>query len=66
MWSIQQTPVPIKVFPDDKRSPAALDDSAAALPCSGWEQRVDALGRTYYQDNNNKTTSWARPTAAVA
>ncbi|KAK9761159.1 hypothetical protein K7432_014145 [Basidiobolus ranarum] len=31
-----------------------------ALP-PGWERRVDHLGRTYFIDHNNRTTSWTRP-----
>src|SRR5258708_6871294 len=31
-----------------------------ALP-SGWERRVDHLGRTYYVDHTTRTTAWNRP-----
>ncbi|KAG5849927.1 hypothetical protein ANANG_G00076900 [Anguilla anguilla] len=34
--------------------------SADPLP-SGWEQRKDLHGRTYYVDHNTKTTTWERP-----
>ncbi|KAJ8286637.1 hypothetical protein GJAV_G00041420 [Gymnothorax javanicus] len=27
----------------------------------GWEEKVDALGRTYYVNHNNRTTQWKRP-----
>jgi len=27
----------------------------------GWEGRVDHLGRTYYVDHNNRSTSWSPP-----
>ena len=29
---------------------------------TGWEARTDQLGRTYYVDHTNRTTSWQRPT----
>ncbi|KAI9360660.1 hypothetical protein BD770DRAFT_361961 [Pilaira anomala] len=32
----------------------------------GWERRVDHLGRPYYVDHNNRTTTWKRPTASTA
>ncbi|XP_008570821.1 PREDICTED: NEDD4-like E3 ubiquitin-protein ligase WWP1 [Galeopterus variegatus] len=28
---------------------------------SGWEQRTDPHGRTYYVDHNTRTTTWERP-----
>uniref|UniRef100_A0A3B5KZM2 E3 ubiquitin-protein ligase n=1 Tax=Xiphophorus couchianus TaxID=32473 RepID=A0A3B5KZM2_9TELE len=28
---------------------------------SGWEEKVDNLGRTYYVNHNNRTTQWKRP-----
>ena len=28
----------------------------------GWEEKVDASGRTYYVDHINRTTQWDRPT----
>ncbi len=31
---------------------------------SGWEQRTDPQGRTYFLDHNTRTTSWQRPGAA--
>ncbi|CAO3619114.1 unnamed protein product [Cunninghamella echinulata] len=32
----------------------------------GWERRVDHLGRPYYVDHNNRTTTWKAPTANTA
>ncbi|KAI8342036.1 E3 ubiquitin-protein ligase RSP5 [Chlamydoabsidia padenii] len=32
----------------------------------GWERRVDHLGRPYYVDHNNRTTTWKPPTANTA
>ena len=28
----------------------------------GWEERVDASGRTYYVDHATRITTWQRPT----
>ncbi|PVU96062.1 hypothetical protein BB559_002515 [Furculomyces boomerangus] len=28
---------------------------------SGWEQRMDSLGRVYYVDHNTRTTTWRKP-----
>lgn len=28
----------------------------------GWEERQDAIGRTFYVDHINRTTQWQRPT----
>ncbi|CAN9504288.1 unnamed protein product [Ophioblennius macclurei] len=28
---------------------------------SGWEEKVDNLGRTYYVNHNNRSTQWKRP-----
>ncbi len=36
------------------------EDQHGPLP-SGWERRVDHLGRTYYVDHNTRTTTWNRP-----
>ncbi|KAI9475785.1 MAG: hypothetical protein EXX96DRAFT_526517 [Benjaminiella poitrasii] len=30
---------------------------------SGWERRVDHLGRPYYVDHNSRTTTWKRPSS---
>nr|XP_033789162.1 NEDD4-like E3 ubiquitin-protein ligase WWP1 isoform X2 [Geotrypetes seraphini] len=34
--------------------------SSESLP-TGWEQRKDLHGRTYYVDHNTRTTTWERP-----
>ena len=36
------------------------EDQFGALP-TGWERRVDHLGRTYYVDHNTRSTTWTRP-----
>ncbi len=38
------------------------EDQYGPLP-SGWERRIDPLGRTYYVDHNTRTTTWHRPSA---
>ena len=43
--------------------PSSPATAAPALLPFGWEQREDAWGRTYYQDNTSNTTTWQRPTA---
>ncbi|KAJ3115576.1 hypothetical protein HDU96_000400 [Phlyctochytrium bullatum] len=39
---------------------SSVEDQYGPLP-SGWERRVDHLGRTYYVDHNTRTTTWQRP-----
>ena len=36
------------------------EDQYGPLP-TGWERRVDHLGRTYYVDHNSRATTWTRP-----
>ena len=38
----------------------AREDQYGPLP-TGWERRVDHLGRTYYVDHTTRTTTWTRP-----
>jgi len=40
-------------------------DQYGALP-TGWERRIDPLGRTYYVDHNTRSTTWNRPSANAA
>ncbi|XP_072807826.1 NEDD4-like E3 ubiquitin-protein ligase WWP1 isoform X1 [Vicugna pacos] len=40
--------------------PQSANASTETLP-SGWEQRKDPHGRTYYVDHNTRTTTWERP-----
>ena len=42
--------------------PSSPATAAPALLPFGWEQREDAWGRTYYQNNTTKTATWQRPT----
>lgn len=41
---------------------SSFEDNLGRLP-AGWERREDNLGRTYYVDHNNRTTTWTRPSA---
>ncbi|KAJ7219069.1 hypothetical protein GGX14DRAFT_589796 [Mycena pura] len=41
------------------------EDQFGPLP-SGWERRIDPLGRTYYVDHNTRSTTWNRPSASAA
>ncbi|XP_025037191.2 E3 ubiquitin-protein ligase NEDD4-like isoform X5 [Pelodiscus sinensis] len=56
---------------------AVADQSHLSLPSvayvhttpglpSGWEERKDAKGRTYYVNHNNRTTTWTRPIMQLA
>lgn len=38
----------------------AREDQYGPLP-TGWERRVDHLGRTYYVDHSTRSTTWTRP-----
>ncbi|KAG0263617.1 hypothetical protein BG011_008467 [Mortierella polycephala] len=42
------------------RQLSPYEDQNGPLP-PNWERRVDMLGRTYYVDHNNRTTTWTRP-----
>lgn len=33
---------------------------------TGWEEKVDNLGRTYYVNHNNRSTQWKRPSNMYA
>ncbi|XP_060747722.1 E3 ubiquitin-protein ligase NEDD4-like isoform X2 [Tachysurus vachellii] len=44
----------------DGVSDQAQTPSPLSLP-SGWEERKDAKGRTYYVNHNNRSTTWTRP-----
>ncbi|EGO21513.1 hypothetical protein SERLADRAFT_440766 [Serpula lacrymans var. lacrymans S7.9] len=37
-------------------------DQYGPLP-TGWERRIDPLGRTYYVDHNTRSTTWNRPSS---
>uniref|UniRef100_A0A8C0L6U6 E3 ubiquitin-protein ligase n=1 Tax=Canis lupus dingo TaxID=286419 RepID=A0A8C0L6U6_CANLU len=51
----------------DQGSPpsVAYAHTTPGLP-SGWEERKDAKGRTYYVNHNNRTTTWTRPIMQLA
>ncbi|KAM4708478.1 E3 ubiquitin-protein ligase NEDD4-like isoform 2-T2 [Discoglossus pictus] len=45
---------------EDPTPSVAYVHTTPGLP-SGWEERKDAKGRTYYVNHNNRTTTWTRP-----
>ena len=55
-----QVPSKYPVTSSTNSSMSSLEDALGPLP-SGWERRVDHLGRTYYVDHNTRTTTWHRP-----
>ncbi|XP_074603844.1 E3 ubiquitin-protein ligase Nedd4 isoform X2 [Brevipalpus obovatus] len=47
--------------------PVVVPSSSRLPPLPpGWEERQDAIGRTFYVDHINRTTQWQRPTEASA
>ncbi|KAL1923673.1 uncharacterized protein VTP21DRAFT_8653 [Calcarisporiella thermophila] len=48
----------------NNRTLSSFEDQYGPLP-PGWERRVDHLGRTYYVDHNNRTTTWTRPSTSA-
>ncbi|KAF7725614.1 hypothetical protein EC973_009493 [Apophysomyces ossiformis] len=50
---------------DTPSSSSNTEDRNNDLP-EGWERRVDHLGRPYYVDHNNRTTTWKRPSLTSA
>uniref|UniRef100_A0A452SFM9 E3 ubiquitin-protein ligase n=1 Tax=Ursus americanus TaxID=9643 RepID=A0A452SFM9_URSAM len=48
-----------------KQPSVAYTHTTPGLP-SGWEERKDAKGRTYYVNHNNRTTTWTRPIMQLA
>ncbi|XP_061451913.1 E3 ubiquitin-protein ligase NEDD4 isoform X2 [Rhineura floridana] len=47
---------------DQPDVPCQLQDQESSLP-TGWEERQDVLGRTYYVNHASRRTQWRRPTA---
>lgn len=59
----QQTAVPAPTTDTDSSTPEPQPLlKTGGLP-SGWEARVDKLGRKYYVDHNTRSTTWIRPPA---
>ncbi|XP_042660028.1 E3 ubiquitin-protein ligase NEDD4 isoform X2 [Tyto alba] len=48
--------------PDATSQPQQQQQESPPLP-SGWEERQDILGRTYYVNHEFRRTQWKRPTA---
>uniref|UniRef100_A0A8C0EID1 E3 ubiquitin-protein ligase n=1 Tax=Bubo bubo TaxID=30461 RepID=A0A8C0EID1_BUBBB len=51
--------------PDAASQPQQQQQESPPLP-SGWEERQDILGRTYYVNHEFRRTQWKRPTELVA
>ena len=51
---------PHHVTANGHREGSTFADDRGRLP-RGWERREDNLGRTYYVDHNNRSTTWERP-----
>ncbi|XP_068107377.1 E3 ubiquitin-protein ligase NEDD4-like isoform X4 [Hyperolius riggenbachi] len=45
---------------EDSTPSVAYVHTTPGLP-SGWEERKDGKGRTYYVNHNNRSTTWTRP-----
>jgi E3 ubiquitin-protein ligase NEDD4 len=66
--SIQQAPdaqppkhtPPTRLTNNSVSTISSLEDDQGPLP-TGWERRVDHLGRTYFVDHNSRSTTWNRP-----
>ncbi|KAK2094303.1 neural precursor cell expressed, developmentally down-regulated [Saguinus oedipus] len=54
----------LKEHPTGATPSVAYVHTTPGLP-SGWEERKDAKGRTYYVNHNNRTTTWTRPIMQV-
>ncbi|KAI8376778.1 E3 ubiquitin-protein ligase RSP5 [Blakeslea trispora] len=62
----QQTdPPPLLNSSTQSLSQSQQQENSQDLP-TGWERRVDHLGRPYYVDHNTRTTTWKRPSQNTA
>ncbi|XP_040511190.1 E3 ubiquitin-protein ligase NEDD4-like isoform X10 [Gallus gallus] len=68
----EQSRLSLQGGPSRKTRSSAVTDGEETMPSvayvhttpglpSGWEERKDAKGRTYYVNHNNRTTTWTRP-----
>ncbi|KAI8361810.1 hypothetical protein EDC96DRAFT_512588 [Choanephora cucurbitarum] len=55
----EQPPPP----PQQSSTPSAHQTETNGDLPTGWERRVDHLGRPYYVDHNTRTTTWKRPSS---
>ncbi|KAI5119417.1 hypothetical protein M0805_009868 [Coniferiporia weirii] len=60
-----QPPVTAATATTATRNFNPAEDQLGPLP-SGWERRIDPLGRTYYVDHNSRSTTWHRPSTSHA
>ncbi|XP_065075186.1 E3 ubiquitin-protein ligase Nedd-4-like isoform X2 [Ochlerotatus camptorhynchus] len=56
-WSVAEQPASVAL-----RTAQTAPSNGEAMP-QGWEERQDAIGRTYYVNHIARTTQWERPTA---
>ncbi|XP_055616332.1 E3 ubiquitin-protein ligase Nedd-4-like isoform X5 [Toxorhynchites rutilus septentrionalis] len=64
----QNTPEEIdwEIIEPTNSIPTNTEVGAAETLPSGWEERQDANGRTYYVNHLARSTQWERPTAALS
>lgn len=55
------SPMQVESLSGDEEPSRATTRPQEPLP-SGWEERQDANGRTFFIDHSTRTTSWVRPT----
>lgn len=55
------SPMQVESLSGDEEPSTATTRPQEPLP-SGWEERQDANGRTFFIDHSTRTTSWVRPT----
>lgn len=60
-----QIPAAVQAATTANRNFNPNEDQLGPLP-TGWERRIDPLGRTYYVDHNTRTTTWHRPSTNEA
>lgn len=56
----QTAPITTQSNANQNTNFSPYEDQYGPLP-SGWERRIDPLGRTYYVDHTTRSTTWHRP-----
>lgn len=59
MVALSSSPQRVQSLPDVEETQTSRQEEPS-LP-EGWEERQDAIGRTFYIDHATRTTSWRRP-----